>query len=200
LTLTGVAPAPRHAAWARHLAALILCLAAATMDGGAAEPPREYQVKAAFLYNFAKFVQWPQDGPTAGGPRTFAITIVGQDPFGPSLEETLQGKTIDGQKIVIRRAATAAEMEASQIVFISGSEKGQMPDILRRLEGAATLTVAETDHFAERGGIIRFRMDGDRVRLDINPTAAERARLKISSELLKLARIVGPAPRGGRGR
>jgi hypothetical protein len=181
------------------LVALILCLAAAARGAGGAEPPREYQVKAAFLYNFAKYVQWPPDAPAAG-TRTFAITIVGQDPFGPSLEETLQGKTIGGQKIVIRRAATAAEMEASHIVFISGSEKGQMPDILRRLEGAATLTVAETDHFAERGGIIRFRMDGDRVRLDINPTAAERARLKISSELLKLARIVGPAPSGGRGR
>ena len=182
-----------------HVAALVLCLGAPSMNALAAAPPREYQVKAAFLYNFAKYVQWPPDGPAAR-TGTFAITIVGQDPFGPSLDETLQGRTIGGLKIVIRRTAAAGELEASPIVFISDSERGQIPDILRRLEGAATLTVAEVDHFAERGGIIRFRMDGDRVRLDINPTAAERARLKISSELLKLARIVGPPPPGGKGR
>jgi hypothetical protein len=92
---------------------------------------------------------------------------------------------------VLRRAGRPEELRASQIVFISASEHGQLPEILKRLEGAPTLTVAEMDDFAERGGVIRFRMEGDRVRLDINPSAAARARLRISSELLKLARIVG---------
>jgi hypothetical protein len=179
--------------------ALWLCLAAPALEARTAEAPREYQVKAAFLYNFAKYVQWPPDG-AAARTRTFAITILGEDPFGSSLDATLEGKTVGNVKIVLRRAAHAGELETSQIVFISDSERAQIPDILRRLEGQATLTVADTDHFAERGGIIRFRVDGDRVALDINPVAAERARLKISSELLKLARIVGPAPPGGRGR
>jgi hypothetical protein len=155
----------------------------------------EYHLKAAFLYNFAKYVQWPADASTA---RTgaFVITILGNDPFGPSLDEILQGKVIDHLKVVVRRAGKPEEMEASQIVFISDSQRGQLPEILKRLQGTPTLTVAEMDHFAEHGGVIRFRMDGDRVRLEINPGAAARARLKLSSELLKLARIVRPAAEG----
>ena len=155
----------------------------------------EYQVKAAFLYNFAKYVQWPADAPTAR-TGTFVITILGNDPFGPSLEEMLGGKQIERLKVVVRRAGTPEELGTSQIVFISESERGQVPQILKRLDGTPTLTVAEMDRFAERGGVIRLRMDGERVRLDINPGAATRARLKISSELLKLARIVGPAAEG----
>jgi hypothetical protein len=175
-------------------AALALLALAGAARGAGMEPPAptEYHVKAAFLYNFAKFVQWPADVPT----RAFVITILGRDPFGASLDETLQGKAIGTLKVVVRRAGTPEELGASQIVFISESERAQVPGILKRLEGTPTLTVAEIDHFAERGGVIRFRMDGDRVRLDINPSAAERARLKISSELLKLARIVGPASGG----
>jgi hypothetical protein len=151
---------------------------------------REYEVKAAFLYNFAKYVRWPADAPAAR-TGTFVITVLGRDPFGASLDETLNGKAIDSLKVVLRRADTPEELRASQIVFISDSQRGQLSEILKRLEGTSTLTVADMEHFAERGGVIGFRMDGDRVRLDINPSAAERARLKISSELLKLARIVG---------
>jgi len=177
--------------------AVALFLLAASVLGGEGDRRAvgEYQVKAAFLYNFAKYVQWPADVPAAR-TRTFVITILGRDPFGASLDQTLQGKAVDSLRVVVRRAATPGDLEASQIVFISDSERAQVPEILERLEGTATLTVAEMDQFAERGGVIRFRMDGDRVRLDINPAAAARARLKISSELLKVARIVGPAAEG----
>jgi uncharacterized protein DUF4154 len=177
--------------------AVALLLLAGSLLGAEADERAagEYQVKAAFLYNFAKYVQWPADAPVAQ-TGTFVITILGHDPFGPSLDETLKGKVIDGLKVVVRRAGSPEDLGASQIVFISDSERGQLPHILKRLEGTATLTVAEMDQFAERGGVIRFRMDGDRVRLDINPGAAARARLKISSELLKLARIVRPAVEG----
>ena len=177
--------------------AIALLLLAGSLLGAEADPREagEYQVKAAFLYNFAKYVQWPADVPAAR-TRTFVITVLGRDPFGTSLDQTLDGKAIDSLRVVIRRAATPGDLEASQIVFISDSERAQVPAILKRLEGTATLTVAEMDHFAERGGVIRFRMDGERVRLEINPRAAERARLKLSSELLKLARIVGPSAGG----
>jgi hypothetical protein len=176
-------------------AVVLLLLAGSLLAAEADQRAGEYQVKAAFLYNFAKYVQWPADAP-AVQTGTFVITVLGNDPFGPSLDETLRGKTIDRLKVVVRRAGNPEEVGASQIVFISESQRGQLPAILKRLEGTPTLTVAEMDHFAERGGVIRFRMDGDRVRLDINPAAAARARLKISSELLKLARIVGPAAEG----
>jgi hypothetical protein len=171
-------------------AVALLLLAASLLGAEGDQRAGEYQVKAAFLYNFAKYIQWPADAP-AVQTGTFVITVLGNDPFGPSLDETLRGKTIDGLKVVLRRAGRPEELRASQIVFISASEHGQLPEILKRLEGAPTLTVAEMDDFAERGGVIRFRMEGDRVRLDINPSAAARARLRISSELLKLARIVG---------
>lgn len=176
----------------RHASkSLALLLLSGSLLGAEADPRAgEYQVKAAFLYNFARYVQWPPDAP-AVQTGTFVITVLGDDPFGPSLDATLRGKTIDRLKVVVRRAASPEALRASQIVFISESEHGQLPTILKRLEGAPTLTVAEMDDFAERGGVIGFRMDGDRVRLDINPSAAARARLRISSELLKLARIVG---------
>jgi hypothetical protein len=177
--------------------AVALLLLVDSMLGAAADSRAvgEYHVKAAFLYNFARYVQWPADASTAR-TGTFVITILGNDPFGPSLDETLQGKVIGRLKVVVRRAGKPEELEASQIVFITNSERGQLPEILKRLEGTPTLTVGEMDHFAERGGVIRFRMDGDRVRLEINPSAAARAQLKISAELLKLARIVGPAAEG----
>jgi hypothetical protein len=179
----------------RSRAALALLLAAPSLAAASAEAPTEYQVKAAFLYNFAKYVQWPEDAP-ARRTGSFVITILGRDPFGASLDRTLQGRAVDRLRVVVRRAATAGELEESQIVFISDSERKQVPEILKRLEGTPTLTVAEMDHFAEHGGVIGFRMEGERIRLDINPSAAERARLKLSSELLKLARIVGPTAGG----
>jgi hypothetical protein len=168
----------------------LLLISGSLLGADVGQRAGEYQVKAAFLYNFAKYVQWPAEAPAVQAG-TFVITILGDDPFGPSLDETLRGKTIDRLKVVVRRAGSPEELRASQIVFISESQRGQLPEILKRLEGAPTLTVAEMDDFAERGGVIGFRMDGDRVRLDINPSAAARARLRISSELLKLARIVG---------
>ncbi len=156
----------------------------------------EYQVKAAFIYNFAKFVEWPPDAVrTAEGG--FVITILGEDPFGAILDDTLRGRTINAQRIIIRRAARAEDVRDSRIVFISDSERENLPRILKRLAGAAILTVGEMDHFAERGGIICFKTDDkDRIRLEINAAMAEQARLRISSELLKLARIVNER-RGG---
>ncbi len=149
----------------------------------------EYQVKAAFLYSFAKFVEWPSDA--AGRDRdTFVICILGEDPFDGTLDQLLRGKTAEGKKIAVRRVARTEDVGHSEILFISDSEKERLPRILKGLEGAATLTVGEMDHFAERGGVVRFRMERNRVRLEINVANAEQARLKISSELLKLARIV----------
>lgn len=170
------------------LGLLLLPAAAAAADAGPA-PPAEYEVKAAFLYNFARFVEWPAG---AGAMEdSFVITILGEDPFGGVLDDMLDGKVVDGRRVVVHRTHRADEVRDSRILFISDSEQPHLPAILKRLEGAATLTVGEMDRFAERGGVIRFRTERSRVRLEINLAVAERARLKISSELLKLARIVG---------
>ena len=149
----------------------------------------EYEVKAAFLYSFAKFIEWPPDA-LPGNEDTFVITILGEDPFGGSLDDILRDKRVGDRRVVVRRVPRGQDVGPSQIVFISDSESQQLPGLLKRFQGAAVLTVGEADHFAERGGVVGLRTEKNRIRLDINLAVAERARLKISSELLKLARIV----------
>jgi hypothetical protein len=161
-------------------------------QGPEVPPPTEYEVKAVFLYHFAKFVEWPEvQRPNLEG--AFVVTVLGADPFGSLLEQTLEGKKVGGRSMTVRRAARPDDIGPCQILFISDSEKERLPEILQRLGGAAVLTVGEMDRFAERGGVIRFRVERSRIRLDINLAVAERAHLKIRSELLKLARVVGQA-------
>lgn len=144
----------------------------------------EYQVKAAFLYNFTKFIEWPSQRPNMPD-----ICIVGDDPFDSILEETLRGKTINGREIHIRRMKSEENARGCQIVFMSASERPKRT-ALEALQNTNTLTVGERPGFAEDGGIINFVIKDDRVHFEINVDAAERARLKISSKLLSLARIV----------
>jgi hypothetical protein len=173
-------------------ALLLLGMSVAAQD--AVDAPTEYEVKAAFLYNFGKFVRWPTAAEATQAP--FVITILGRDPFGEVLDETLRGKTIDGRDVVLRRVSRAEDVEPSQILFISDSERPRLSGILERVGTKAILTVAEMSRFAEEGGAIRFEVDGDRVRLEINVAAAQRAGLRISSELLRIAQIVSPGDGG----
>ena len=172
----------------RLRAVVLACVAfgMVCLEAGAAGPG-EYEVKAAFLYNFARFVEWPRDPDSDG---EFVVTVLGRDPFGSALDNTLRGKTVDQRQIVVRRISRSEDVGRSQIVFICDSEKERLPAILKSLEAAPVLTVGEMDEFAERGGVIRFKVEQDRIRLEINVAAAERSRLRISSQLLKLARIV----------
>jgi hypothetical protein len=172
----------------RVLALLLLTWATARPPSAGAAGPSEYEVKAAFLYNFARFVEWPLDAPGVDG--TFVITVLGRDPFGSVLDDTLRGKAIEGKRVVVRRVLRTEDMGRSHIVFISDSEKERLPAILKSLDAAPVLTVGEMSQFAERGGVICFKVDQERIRLEINVAAAQRSRLRISSQLLKLARIV----------
>ena len=174
------------------LAAVIVGLLAAGAWLRAEVPAAtEYQVKAAFLYNFARYVEWPAEAfPPTGQP--FVVTVLGEDPFGPALDSVLKGRTIRDRSLSVRRAARLEDVEKSHILFIAGSEGEALARILRRLDAAPTLTIGESPHFAERGGMVRFRKDRDRVGFEINLTSTEKARLRVSSQLLKLARIVGP--------
>jgi hypothetical protein len=148
----------------------------------------EYQVKAAYLLNFARFVEWPAAVLPASTP--LEIGIVGNDPFGVALEEVLRGKSANGHPIHLRHLRWDEVMTSCQIIFISSSEEGHLPQILRQLGQNSVLTVSDIDRFSLRGGIIEFRMVGNRVRFDINREPANAARLSISSKLLSVARAI----------
>jgi hypothetical protein len=156
----------------------------------------EYEIKAAFLYNFGKFVSWPaEDLKDSGKP--FVVCILGQDPFGPLMDQMVLGKPVQDRQLAVRRPRTAAETSGCNILFISQSEQEKVSAVLQALDARSVLTVSEVDQFLEHGGIINFRNDQNRIRFDINVTAAERGNLKISSQLLKLARRVVGRPSGG---
>ena len=149
-------------------------------------PPSEYQLKAAFLFNFAKFVDWPPEAFTSTNA-PMVIGILGEDPFGPDLENTIHNKSIAGRAIVHKRVTSLAEARSCHILFISSSEKKRLPEIFGNLRGASVLTVSETDTFTELGGMINFVMEGKKIRFQINDDAAKSAGLKISSKLLGVA-------------
>lgn len=174
---------------------LLVLLAAWGMRGGpetARAAPRsaaEYQVKAAFLYNFAKFVEWPAKA-FAGPGDSFVIGVLGEDPFGAVLEETVRGKSVHEKPLVVKRFARVQDAVNSHVLFISSSEEGRLSQIVASLGHAPILTVGEMDRFAEQGGLIGLRVDAEKVRFDINLDAAQRTGLTMSSQLLKLARVV----------
>ena len=150
---------------------------------------REYQLKAAFLYNFVKFVEWPAED-LADSDGIISLCVFGEDPFGPVLDKTIEGKTAKGKDLVIRRLTAVEEMRSCQVVFISSLAKDHPPELLNALDDSAVLTVGEMEGFTGMGGVANFVIDKDKVRFEINVDAADRAGLKISSKLLKLSRIV----------
>jgi uncharacterized protein DUF4154 len=176
------------ARFARLWAVALAVLGAAALRAENESPPTEYQVKAAFLYSFAKFVQWPDDAfRDAGEP--FVVGVLGTDPFGPVLDHTLEGKTALNRPVVIKRFSRVEDVQA-QILFVGSSAAGDLPRILKALRGRAILIAGESDGFAATGGMVGFKMEQHRVRFEINLGRAEEGRLKISSQLLKLATIV----------
>jgi hypothetical protein len=159
-----------------------------TVGAGRAQesPPTEYQLKAAFLLNFAKFVEWP--------PAAFAETrspillgILGENPFGDAVEQTIRGKTINNRPLMVKQFRLAAEATNCHILFIGASEKARLPEILAAFRGTSVLTVGEMDRFTETGGMINFVRQGNKIRFQINEVAAKSVGLKISSKLLSLA-------------
>ena len=180
------------------LAALLLAAGGGARGGTASGTAAlsEYQIKAAYLYYFTTFVDWP--------PETFARTgnalvigVLGEDPFGAVLDETLRGKTVNNRRLAVRRFTGPRDARDCHILFISSSERDRLESILKGLEGSPVLTVGDLDRFAARGGQIAFRMEDKRVRFDINPAAIERSGVKISAQLLKLGRVVDARPGQG---
>ena len=147
----------------------------------------EYQIKAAYLYNFARFVEWP-DAAFEGPDEPIIVGLLVKDPFGPRLEETIRGKTAHGRPLLVERGASFTKLsERCHVVFISSSFENRLSEVLQDLAGRSILTVSETKEFISRGGMINFVTEHQTVRFVINPTAAEREGLKISSQLMKVA-------------
>ncbi len=169
------------------IAALFLMGPAARAQPG---PLREYQVKAVFLFNFSQFVEWPATAfPDAQAP--FVIGVLGEDPFGAYLDETVLGEKAAGHSVVVRRFRRVEDVDTCHILFVARSESGRLTQILAGLRGRSVLTVGDMDSFTEHGGIIRFITENSRVRMRINLEAAKAVKLTISSKVLRPAEIVG---------
>jgi hypothetical protein len=167
----------------RLLAGIVL---AAVMSAGTVD---EYQVKAAFLYNFAKFVEWPAEA-FRSDKDPLRICVLGANPFGSSLSDVLRGKTVLGRPIALADITDPAQAADCQIVFINESERKRVRLILKTLPRTGILTVSESEGFAAHGGIVNFTRDGGHLGFEINAGVASDARLRISSRVLQLAHIV----------
>lgn len=170
---------------------VVICLHLAGAPGIQAQNTLpEYQVKAAYLFNFLKFVEWPADA-FADSLAPIVIGIVGDDPFGEVLPQVTVGKTVQGRDLVIHRYHDGENLRGCHILFIDASERKRLPQILAALRGSSVLTVADMDEFLDEGGMIQFLSEDNHVRFAINADATMRAKLKVSSKLLSLARTVG---------
>lgn len=150
---------------------------------------REYQVKAIFLYNFTQFVEWPS---SVFKEKTspLIIGIVGKDPFGNYLDETVKNEKIADHPLVVQRFETMEDVTSCHILFVNITEKNVLREYLHNMADRSVLTVGDTDHFIRDGGMVRFVPDNNKIRMQINVTAARDAGLTISSKLLRLAEIV----------
>jgi hypothetical protein len=149
----------------------------------------EFQVKATYLYNFGRFVQWPANVTAAQGD-SFPICVIGQDPFGSALDATLAGETIDGKSVVAKRVVKTLDAQDCRVLYISSSEDSRLREILAGINKAGVLTVSDIPQFSQRGGMIQFVVSGNKIRFEVNLTSAQDAGLTLSSDLLKVAAAV----------
>jgi hypothetical protein len=150
---------------------------------------QDYQVEAVYLFNFTQFVEWPSAA-FADAQKSMAICVLGDDPFGAYLDETIRGETAGDRLLVVRRYRRVEDAEGCQVLFISRSETEHLQPIIDRLKNRSILTVSDADGFAQRGGIVRFVTQQDHVKLRINLEAAKAAGLTISSKLLRVAQTI----------
>jgi hypothetical protein len=191
----------------RRLGILIVVLGmtmnwASTADAQAGDgsDSSEYLIKAGFIYNFAKFVEWPTAA-FSQPDSPIVIGVLGTDPFGNVLDRIVEDKKIGPRGFVVKRlkwGKDLKDLKDCKIVFVSASERVHIDEILQSVKGLPILTVGETPGFAERGGVIRFTLEDNRVRFEVNVDAAHQADLNISSRLLTLAKIIGQTAASGR--
>lgn len=188
--MTAVSGHVRRTVRGATLAALLALLPLSRLSSQDPHPTAD-QVKAVFLFNFAQFVEWP-DTAFAGPDAPLVIGILGGDPFGAYLDETVRGEMARGRPLVVRRFQRVEDVKNCHILFLSPSEKSRLEAILGSLKGRPILVVSDMPGFLRRGGMVGFAYERNRVRVRINPVAAAAAGLTISSKLLHAVEIVTP--------
>jgi hypothetical protein len=159
------------------------------------ETGKESKFKAAYLYNFLQFIEWPESSFTDGSSPV-TIGILNQDPLANTLEEIVQGERVNGRAIVVRKFHDTKNIRECHVLFIPRNEMDNIPLILTSTEGSSVLTVGEVAGFAEEGGAVNFFVQDNKLRFEINPDVLKKANLQASSRLLRLARIVGSSGGG----
>jgi len=168
------------------LASLVAQTIPPTVEGGSPTGTSEYELKAAFLYRFANFIQWPEL-PAEKRKTPFIIGVAGPDPFGRALDDALKGKTVRGREVIVKRWPSVKDVDDCDILFI-GAETSTSSLMLSVLKGRPILTVSDTPTFLDRGGMINLVTEGTRLRFDVNSHAAHDSGLAIGSHLLSIAR------------
>ncbi len=155
---------------------------------GQANPAPEYQLKAVFLYNFAQFVDWPPQA-FSDAQAPIVIGILGDDPFGSYLDETVRGEKVNGHPLVVQRLRRLSDVKAVHVLFISESESDRVEQIVAALRGRPVLTVGDTEDFCARGGMVRLLNEKNKIRVRINLEPVKSAGLAVSSKLLRVADV-----------
>jgi hypothetical protein len=167
----------------------VLLGATSNVPGQTGAPLKEYAVKAAFLLNFCRYVEWPENAfAEPGSP--LVLGVYGKDPFGPDLHNVVSNQKVGSHPIRVREVKTIGELPEFHLVFFGSSDAKVLPELLRVCTSESVLTVGDTLGFAHAGGCINFFREGQKIRFEINVDAVRQSGLKIRSELLNLARIV----------
>lgn len=166
-----------------------MCFVHATIINAQTNYAQEYQVKAVFLYNFTHFIDWPKEA-FESQYTPFVIGIIGNDPFGPFIETTIEGERIGSHVIRSQRFRSISEIKDCHILYIASKDPDEIKNILEMVEGKNILTVGDTPNFTRWGGMIRFFTEQGKIRLQINNTVAKAEGLKISSKLLRVAQVI----------
>ncbi|MDB6072518.1 MAG: hypothetical protein JWO89_158 [Verrucomicrobiaceae bacterium] len=166
-----------------------LLLPAAPLPAAApAVPPLEYEVKAVCVLNVARFVEWPKTA-FKDDSAPFVIGVLGDNPFGSLLEEAVKNETVRRRRIIVRSVTLTEAATGCQILFVSRSEKENLPAIFAAMEKSSALTISEIEGFTHEGGMLGLALEGGKIRFELNRHAAHAARLKIDSQFLMLCRI-----------
>lgn len=181
--------------WCCRIGLFLSLVTALFISGGAfgvyaqSKPALEYRIKAAFIYKIIKFVEWP--GSRFGSSQApFFVCVLGEDPFGESLEKIFEGKVAHGRALSVKRSEELSDLEDCHIIFISGSEAKNLEKILKAIQSNSVLTIGDTENFSLSGGMIGFQKKGKKLQLEINLKTTQKAGLSISSKLLVLAKVI----------